>query len=77
MAGWLAARLPPVSLPALVLLCGCMHSHVNNVLPDLKRVTLNSAHTGECAVQLFAAFYGRAGAVIAPYYIYIAKEADA
>lgn len=26
--------------------------------------------------QLFAAFYGRGGAVVAPYYIYIAKEAD-
>ena len=24
--------------------------------------------------QLFAAFYGRAGAVRAPYYVYIAKE---
>ena len=47
VAGWLADRLQPVYLPALVLLCqcGCMHSHVNNVLPDLKGVTLNSAHT--------------------------------
>ena len=26
--------------------------------------------------QLFAAFYGRGGVVVAPYYIYIMKEAD-
>lgn len=26
--------------------------------------------------QLFAAFYGRGGAVVAPYYIYIAKDLD-
>jgi hypothetical protein len=26
--------------------------------------------------QLFAAFYGRGGVVVAPYYIYITKEAD-
>lgn len=26
--------------------------------------------------KLFAAFYGRGGTVVAPYYIYIAKQAD-